>query len=439
MQIIYKNEADAIKRRMYLQCFNIEDGITPETGEVDGQAEMSINGATSVETDGLLIEVDNAAEDDNNGEYYVQFTQAEVNLAHGTIIKGRYKSANTAPAIVIPIQIIDPQIAVNAIWDELLADHSIKGSAGRRLRNIVSMVLLDGTCPSAPLQTNQIILNGDASVVDGAYDPAGIAIIGGTGSGQTRLIYEYKGSTKTATVDRDWKIQPDDTSEYEIFTHPGREHVNEGLARGGGTNTIILNELTSDDDDTYKGQVVFIRSGKGADQFGKVIAYNGTSKEATVCCNWSVIPDATSAYVMLPTGAFNVVDVGSVGGTPVESGDVITGVFQNNVTVQNSDTQFISRGDTVTFTLVVPSDWNFTGKKVFFAMKANLNDPNSSAIVNREATVLTAQSASITLTAIETQLKGENWAEFEQRDNDGVSNPLTAQRFKVGIKQDVRQ
>ena len=43
-------------------------------------------------------------------------------------------------------------------------------------------------------------------------------------------------------------------------------------------------------------------SGTGADQSRIVVAYNGTTKVATINNrNWDVTPDATSGYVMLPT------------------------------------------------------------------------------------------------------------------------------------------
>jgi len=116
---------------------------------------------------------------------------------------------------------------------------------------------------------------------------------------------EYDGGTRMATVDRNWKVNPDDTSEFVLISDAGREHINEGLARGGTSNTIILNALASPTDNAYNGQVVFIRSGTGEDQARRVIAYDGTTKEATVGSNFPIIPDTTSAYVMLPTGTIS--------------------------------------------------------------------------------------------------------------------------------------
>lgn len=149
--------------------------------------------------------------------------------------------------------------------------------------------------------TNTITLSSFASATDGAYDPAAIFIVAGQGAGQSRLIYQYNGTTKVAVVDRDWKVIPNLTSEYRIVAHPGREHVNEGLAQAGAASTITLNALASSVDDAYKSQLVLLRSGTGADQVRLITAYNGTTKIATVEEPWSVVPDSTSGYVMLPS------------------------------------------------------------------------------------------------------------------------------------------
>jgi hypothetical protein len=119
---------------------------------------------------------------------------------------------------------------------------------------------------------------------------------------------QYLGSTKTATVDRDWKVAPDATSDFVIIADAGRAHVNEGLAQAGTNNTVTLNTLASAGDDAYVGQIVHIRSGTGADQAGTVIAYNGTSKVATVHKNWDTNPDTTSGYVMLPSSPVELTD-----------------------------------------------------------------------------------------------------------------------------------
>ena len=196
--------------------------------------------------------------------------------------------------------ILNKSDIVDAVWDESLTGsvHNDATSAGRRLRQLATNIVIEGNVISATINT--ITFDGDASTVDGAYDPAVITITGGPGIGQSRLILEYNGTSKTAIVDRDWKETPTSSSQYVITAHPGREHVNEGLAQGGTSNTITLNALASPYDDAYKNQQIFIRSGKGEDQVKRVDSYNGTTKVATIAGTWYEIPDNTSAYVMIP-------------------------------------------------------------------------------------------------------------------------------------------
>jgi len=189
-----------------------------------------------------------------------------------------------------------------AIWDRVLtgATHNILNSAGRRVREVIDTVVLSSDEAQAGTINTITLATGEPSV-DGTYDPAVVTIVGGTGIGQTRLILQYEGSTRIAIVDRNWKITPDATSFYTITSDPGREHVNEGLAQAATANTITLNTLASSIDDIYIGQLVFVRSGTGDDQAKLVTDYDGSTKIATIDTPWGVVPDGTSAYVMLPT------------------------------------------------------------------------------------------------------------------------------------------
>jgi len=192
---------------------------------------------------------------------------------------------------------------VDDIWDEVLTGvtHNIATSSGKRLRDLSSTVVRQAIAQGPGTGTNQIQLDAGASAVDGSYDPSGVAIIDGTGVGQSRLILEYDGATRTATVDRDWKVVPDATSEYVIFADPGRENVNEGLIQSATASTVTLNTLASASNDAYVNQIVFIRAGTGADQTARVTSYDGGTKIADISPDWIVIPDSTSSYVMLPS------------------------------------------------------------------------------------------------------------------------------------------
>jgi len=217
----------------------------------------------------------------------------------GVLLKG----ATGMVPLPLEIDLGSIDVTVDAVWDEELtgATHNVPTSAGRRLRQIAGQVVYEGTAQGSGVGPNQIQLDVGASSTNGAYDPAVIAIISGAGAGQCRLIYEYTGATRMATVDRDWKVNPDNTSVFTIFADPGRESVNEGLMQSATSTTAVLNALASTSNDAYKGQTIFVRSGTGADQARVVIGYVGATKTATLDHAWDVIPDSTSAYATLPT------------------------------------------------------------------------------------------------------------------------------------------
>lgn len=227
------------------------------------------------------------------------------------------------------------------VWDEIITGdtHNLPTSAGRKLRQLNTSVIHEGTAQGSGTNNNQIQLDALASSVDGAYDPSLISIVDNTGTGQSRLILQYEGSTKTATVDRSWKVTPDNTSVFIISANAGREHVNEGLAQGGTSTSITLNAIASSVDDTYINQVVFVRSGAGEDQVKLITSYIGSSKVATIGGSWSVIPDTTSGYVVLATHLHEPEDIATavwadndfttdilklVGNKVTKSGDIIT-------------------------------------------------------------------------------------------------------------------
>ena len=193
-----------------------------------------------------------------------------------------------------------------SVWDEVISTsaHANAQTSGKRLRQITSIIIANNTVEvSNSPNINQIQLASSESSVDGTFDPGVVGIISGTGAGQSRLILEYEGSTRLATLNRDWKIAPDITSEYIILASEGGLHVNEGLAQGGGPSSITLNNLASDEDNIYNGQFAFLVSGPGQDQVGRITAYDGTSKVATITTTvngWSIEPDDTTGYIMMP-------------------------------------------------------------------------------------------------------------------------------------------
>ena len=66
-----------------------------------------------------------------------------------------------------------------------------------------------------------ITLASTASISDDAYTSLTVTIDSGTGSGQTKTITDYVGSTKVATVNSAWTTNPDATSVYTVGSGSG--------------------------------------------------------------------------------------------------------------------------------------------------------------------------------------------------------------------------
>jgi hypothetical protein len=197
---------------------------------------------------------------------------------------------------------------VDGVWDEILtaATHNIATSAGRRLRDISSNVIITGDVVSST--ANATTFDATFSDDDGSYDPAQVIITEGTGSGQVRGILEYFGSAggngnpgRTAIVDRDWKTTPDATSKVSIIAQDGRISTNEGQLRAATSTTMQLNSLAPAGDDVLNGQTIQLRSGTGQDQAALINDYDGGTQTITVSA-LAVTPDATTAYQIIPVG-----------------------------------------------------------------------------------------------------------------------------------------
>lgn len=192
---------------------------------------------------------------------------------------------------------------IDDVWDELLTGtaHNIATSAGRRLREIAAFAIYSGTAASGTAVT--ITLNGDASATDGIYNRNLLAIVAGTGAGQTRQVADYVGATKVVTVDREWRVNPDNTSEFVITASNVFALVDQGQAQNGTATTITLRSYASGVNDTYLCNQVVIIAGTGRGQCRLIGGYVGATKVATICGdNWVTTPDATSTYVLLPYG-----------------------------------------------------------------------------------------------------------------------------------------
>jgi len=327
---MYPRNAASPERIAIGPVIQISDGAVQTSGVAVkvipfGSTEASGTGTVAYSADGVVLYT--PVQGETNYTSFVLIasksgcipaTQTIVTTAESTAgtVKAGSIAANVITAAALATDAIDE--IVDAVWDEVLtgATHNIATSAGRRLRQLASVIVHSGTAQGAGTGNNQIQLDTGASSTNGAYDPSLVFIESGTGAGQCRLILQYNGTTKVATVDRDWRVNPDNTSEFVIVGDAGRESVNEGLAQGGTSTTITLNTSASASDDAYNGQLVFIRSGTGQDQVALIEDYVGSTKVATIRTRtsngqWATTPDTTSAYVIVPNLTWTINEIQS--------------------------------------------------------------------------------------------------------------------------------
>jgi hypothetical protein len=144
--------------------------------------------------------------------------------------------------------------ATGAIWDEILTGgtHNINNSAGKLLRAVAPSgtgVIYSSTLPSqSGMTSTQVKLDSGASAVDNAYQWNVFSDITGADAGDSATIISYVGSTKVATVDQAFQVQPTAGDTFEIT--PAAQVRVTGYISGQSPADLVLataaNKLTTD-------------------------------------------------------------------------------------------------------------------------------------------------------------------------------------------------
>lgn len=98
----------------------------------------------------------------------------------------------------------------DAVWDEARSGHTTDGSFGQ-----VNQAVRSGMAQGGG--TNTITLDASASAVDDIYRGGLAWIVAGTGKDQSGVVTAYVGATKVATVDNNWRTNPDATSVFVLL------------------------------------------------------------------------------------------------------------------------------------------------------------------------------------------------------------------------------
>jgi hypothetical protein len=144
-----------------------------------------------------------------------------------------------------------------------------------------------------------ITLDSSSSDKDDSYNWMTITITSGVGSGQTKVIQDYVGSTRSATVST-WSITPDATSRYTIDIS---SLLVTGTAVSGSTSTIKLAASASIVTNAYVGQTITITGGTNSGQVRTIVSYDGGTQTATVSSVYSTAITNSSTYSIAITNA----------------------------------------------------------------------------------------------------------------------------------------
>lgn len=80
-----------------------------------------------------------------------------------------------------------------------------------------------------------------------------------------------------------------------------------GTVQAYTSNLVTLESGASSVDNYYRGMTIYITSGPGARQYAEIVAYTGSTRVAQTVGPWPTSPTTSSTYMILPTGAANVV------------------------------------------------------------------------------------------------------------------------------------
>ena len=224
------------------------------------------------------------------------------NKAPATIAAGDL-AANSVTASALATDAV-AEIA-DGVWDEALSGHVTAGTAGQRIAIVRANTAQAGGATS-------ITLDASASAVDDFYNDNLLFITGGTGVGQARVISDYNGTTKVATV-ATWATNPSSDSVFCIVP-------------GGGTTisgTVDANVISISGDTT---------AADNAEAFFDGTGYAGTN---------NVIPTVTTvttatAVTTVNGLAANVITATAIANDAITAAKIATGAIDADAIADNA-------------------------------------------------------------------------------------------------------
>lgn len=173
------------------------------TGATGLDSEVSKDGGTFADCTNEATEIATSS-----GMYFLDLTSTEMNAdTVAIIVKTSSSGAKTTPIVLYPEEAGDVRVNVTQI-------NSVTAVAPGATGGPAILVSHGGTAQAGA--AGSITLAAGASATDDLYKGQTVSIVSGTGAGQARVISGYVGSTKVASVSRNWATNPDNTSVYQV-------------------------------------------------------------------------------------------------------------------------------------------------------------------------------------------------------------------------------
>lgn len=187
------------------QTANITGNLSGSVGSVTG-AVGSVTGAVGSVT-GSVGSISGVTFPTNFGDLSVTATTGRVDVAS---VAGTAQTAGDIPALVTTVDTV-----VDGIQTDLDNGTDGLGALLTAINAVDPALIASGTAQAGTGTTIQ--LAAASTFADDEMIGNIVLITGGTGVGQSNLITDYANATDTATVDRTWATNPDNTSTYKIY------------------------------------------------------------------------------------------------------------------------------------------------------------------------------------------------------------------------------
>lgn len=172
---------------------------------------------------------------------------------------------------------------------------SLTDKAGFSLANLDSPVLHSGTAQAGA--SGSITLATGASATTDFYVYNVVKIYSGTGAGQARIVTAYNGTTKVATVNRNWAVNPDSTSLYAVLSLEAVKTDSNGAVTAGTVSDKTGYSLTQAFPSNFSALAITgggaVTAGTVSDKTGYTLTQSFPTNFASLSINGSGLVDLT--------------------------------------------------------------------------------------------------------------------------------------------------